>query len=171
MAHNPACDRGKKEKEKCSFEEMCSTTPGICCFHSTSAINSVQQMVSKWHWFCKKTPCECRHRQTGIRRTIQKNEPCTQGQVTWSDRMYPKFRTIYRGTCDRPVLLLLVAVHEVYSTLRCISGACTITLESWDATQFVKQNWTTDREPINKYDKCILTDSAHWGGTSSGSGG
>lgn len=34
---------------------MCSTTPVFCCVHSTAAINSVQQMVSKWHWFCKKT--------------------------------------------------------------------------------------------------------------------
>lgn len=40
---------------KVNPKEMCSTTPVFCCVHSTPAINSDQQMVSKWHWFCKKT--------------------------------------------------------------------------------------------------------------------
>lgn len=40
---------------KVNPKKMCSTTPVFCCVHSTPAINSDQQMVSKWHWFCKKT--------------------------------------------------------------------------------------------------------------------
>lgn len=58
---------------------MCSTTPVFCCIHSTSAINSVQQMVSKWHWFCKKTLHEGILAETGRHITGIRNIPNWQG--------------------------------------------------------------------------------------------
>lgn len=59
---------------------MCSTTPVFCCVHSTPAINSDQQMVSKLHWFCKKTLCEGIWLKQANIQGKKQNSPNKQGE-------------------------------------------------------------------------------------------